>query len=187
MLAKFGIYRIYLNILSPNFLDNNAIKVYAVTMTELHMIEVPQAMGNAKNFWDLGFISAPYDDFVEINCITDESITRDLYLKEYQSLIKFLGNSKSIDLKNILGFNHKDRIDVKGDTMIQKNRILSSLENYNFDPKNIDHLIASANKNGLYSFQKLKQKLERIKPEIQFYGGALHDDDDDDEEDYEKF
>ena len=46
---------------------------------------------------------APNDYFFEVNAPTTKEITKNFYLREYQDLLNFIRNSKSVDLKTMLG------------------------------------------------------------------------------------
>lgn len=75
-------------------------------------MDVPKNLTNELLYWDIGVICAPNPVFLEINTPTNELLRRDKYLKDYQSLIKFLKNSKNMDLKTILGFTDKERLEL---------------------------------------------------------------------------
>jgi hypothetical protein len=63
-----------------------------------------------------------------------------------------------MDLKTILGFNDKERLELQGDVFVQKDKIRDTLDKYGFEAiKNLDYLIHSAMmSNGLYSFKRLE-------------------------------
>lgn len=59
---------------------------------------MPKAFPNPKKkpkYWDIGFVVAPYGNFVEINAPTISEIKKDDYIREYQNLLNFLHTSDS--------------------------------------------------------------------------------------------
>lgn len=55
---------------------------------------------------------APNPSFLEINTPTNDILRRDKYLKDYQTLLQFLKNSRNMDLKTLLGFTDRERLEV---------------------------------------------------------------------------
>ncbi|EGR31922.1 hypothetical protein IMG5_099500 [Ichthyophthirius multifiliis] len=187
-----GIYRIFANVNDIDYLSPSSVKLYIITQKNMHFVEVPKThpLGLSKNiYWDIGVVCAPTGDFIEINACTSQEIKKDMYLYQYKKLIDFLYNSKQIDTKSILGFNKSDKdndvLQIQGDTFVKKEKIEQSLEKYiDKNAKGIEHLINSAlNTNGLYSYNKLKAKLDSIKYPVNFGNlDQLHEEEDEEDE-----
>lgn len=111
-------YRIFADILEPEFLHPQTLKLYIITTKELKLVDVPKGFTEEPKYWDIGVVCAPNTTFLEINSPTNVEISRDKYLKDYQDLLNFLMNSKNMDLKTILGFNDKEKLEVSGDVFV---------------------------------------------------------------------
>ncbi|CAK66291.1 unnamed protein product (macronuclear) [Paramecium tetraurelia] len=168
--TRRGVYRIIADIIEPDYVHPQHLKVYIITNKDLKLVDVPKTINQEQIYWDLGVICAPNSGFLEINTPTDEILKRDKYLKDYQSLLQFLKNSKNMDLKTILGFNDKERLELQGDVFVQKEKIKNTLDKYGFEAiTNLDYLIYSAMmSNGLYSFKRLEQKFGNLDFEFIF-------------------
>jgi len=119
--------------------------------------------------WDIGFFSLPNTQFIELNAFSNANIDLASYLAEYQLFLTFLKNSKSIDLRSILGFNSKERIELDGDVFVTKDRIYHSLDKYGFEIQNVDYLMNSALvQENLYSFLELERKFSHLVPPFNF-------------------
>lgn len=90
-------------------------------------MDVPKGFSEEPKFWDIGVVCgtatdeywlAPNVVFLEMNTPTSIEVSRDKYLKDYQELLNFLKNSKNMDLKTILGFNDKEKLEVSGDVFV---------------------------------------------------------------------
>lgn len=92
--------------------------MYVITHKGLKLVDVPKGFTEEPKYWDIGVICAPNVQFLEINTPTSVEIVRDKYLKEYEELLNFLQNSRNMDLKTILGFNDKEKLEVSGDVFV---------------------------------------------------------------------
>lgn len=147
----------------------------------------------SKLIWDVGFFADPEANpqFVEINGYSNKPITLYSHLKEYQLLLNYLHHSKS-DLKTLLGFKEKNRIERDGDIFISKETIYSSLDKYGLEIKNVDHLLSSARSvEGLYSYRECERRFGNLRPPFNFVrdlknepGGGSPKSSDGDEEEY---
>ena len=54
----------------------------------------------------------PNGEFLEINAVTENEITLIKCIPEYEALLKIINNSKSVDLKTLLGFNGNERLEI---------------------------------------------------------------------------
>lgn len=90
---KQGVYRFYANITDTSKFSEH-FKIFYFNCDTVKVIESPilQKKSDLK-YWDLGFINAPDNTFIEINAFTSKPITQDLYLSDYQALCKFLKTS----------------------------------------------------------------------------------------------
>ncbi|KAM3139739.1 hypothetical protein pb186bvf_008197 [Paramecium bursaria] len=167
--SRKGVFRVIADIIQPEYLHPQTLKLYVITNKDIKFVDVPKNLED-QTFWDIGVICAPNISFLEINTPTSEHLERDKYLKDYQKLLQFLKNSKNLDLKTILGFNDKEKLELQGDILVQKEKIKQSLDKYNFEHiVNLDYLIQSAQmSNGLYSFKKLEQKFNNLDFEFVF-------------------
>ena len=101
-----GIYRIYAAIKHLDTFNPGVLRASLVQYEKLSLIELPMPTYNEIRYWDIGLISVSETDaiqFIPINYLTHQPVKQDLYLKDYQALLKFIDNSKSLDLKTLLG------------------------------------------------------------------------------------
>lgn len=110
-------YRFYATLYDPEIFNPQYIKLYVINEKEVNLFEVPKThLKETPKNWDIGFIVgiflkkcilyiyiAPHDHFIEINAPTSKEISKNYYLQQYQNLLNFIRNSKSVDLKTILG------------------------------------------------------------------------------------
>eukprot|EP01016_Furgasonia_blochmanni_P007777 TRINITY_DN13119_c0_g1_i4.p1 TRINITY_DN13119_c0_g1~~TRINITY_DN13119_c0_g1_i4.p1 ORF type:complete len:245 (+),score=70.52 TRINITY_DN13119_c0_g1_i4:65-799(+) len=182
---KKGIFRVYADVLDAQRFNATHLRVYIISSEELGLVEIPRVQGDGApdpKYWDLGFFNAPFHQFIEINALTSSQIRRDSNLNEYQDLIKFIKNSKSVDLKTFFGFNSKDAVEANGDLLLPKEKILNSLDKYGYEHKNVDHILASAQDGkGLYSFRKIEKKFLKVNINVDFIETRTREESDDDE------
>lgn len=146
---------------------------------------LPSSLRNASDLkLDIGFFSdlGPENKrFFEIMAFTTDEIGQNTYLSEYQTLLKYIHNSKS-DIKTLLGFKEKGKIEKNGDIYVTKETIYSSLDKYGLEINECDHLINSAlSHNGLYSYNALARKLSNLQPPFKFVEEEYTEDEGEDE------
>ena len=83
IIGKKGVYRVFADILEPEFLHPQTLKLYIVTSKELKLVDVPKGFTEEPRYWDIGVICAPNVGFLEINTPTANEISRDKYLRDY--------------------------------------------------------------------------------------------------------
>lgn len=181
---KRGVFRIFADVLDAPRFNSAHLRVFIINADELSLLDIPTVKEGAPEpkFWDIGFFNAPYTQFIEVNALTSNTIRRDSNLNEYQELIKFIKNSKSVDLKTFFGFNSKDAVEANGDLLLPKEKILNSLDKYGYEHKEVDHILASAqDTKGLYSFKKIEKKFLKVNINVDFIEATREVDSDEDE------
>ncbi|EAS05696.2 Rdx family protein (macronuclear) [Tetrahymena thermophila SB210] len=158
-----GVYRIYAKILNNKLFNSNNLKVYASSQASTTFLQIP-SIENAdlsqQLYWDIGVFDVKLQKFFEINNYTNQPITRDYLLEQFEGLLNYLSASRG-EIKKILGFDNQDKQVFDDDVYVKKESVLKSLENYEFEGSSqIGHFIQSASNNkGYLSFKKLEQKL----------------------------
>ncbi|KAL4468006.1 hypothetical protein ABPG72_015876 [Tetrahymena utriculariae] len=158
-----GVYRIYAKILNNKLFNNNNLKVYASSQASTTFLQIPQIENadlSQQLYWDIGVFDVKLQKFFEINNYTNQPITRDYLLEQFEGLLNYLSASRG-EIKKILGFDNQDKQVFDDDVYVKKESVLKSLENYEFEGSSqIGHFIQSASNNkGYLSFKKLEQKL----------------------------
>jgi len=174
LLKKHGVFRIVAEVFDiDEFLhpESTFILSHYDDCDPLYIFPPSENMlEGSKLIWDVGFFAdaAANPQFVEINGYSNSEITLYHHLKEYQLLLNYLHNSKS-DLKTLLGFKDKNRIEREGDIFVSKETIYASLDKYGLEIKNVDHLLSSARSvEGLYSFRECERRFGNLRPPFNF-------------------
>lgn len=56
IIVKRGVYRIFADILEPEFLHPQTLKLYIITTKELKLVDVPKGFSEEPKFWDIGVV-----------------------------------------------------------------------------------------------------------------------------------
>jgi len=164
-----GVFRIYAEIDKPEAFRPENLRIFLIQFEKLSLLDVPLMMAPAK-FWDIGLVHVSGFNtiqFVPVNCLISHPITKDLYLSDYQEFLKFVRNSKSVDLKTLFGFTSADQ--AYDDYFTTKEKILQTLDKYGFENNNITPLLdSSRDQDGLCSFNHLEKKFLSVNPPFDF-------------------